>query len=411
MVMTPDRARTLFQLPPELNELKLLTRTIVREQCIPLETVLLHSDPASTDEGGGELFIEGSIGPENRERLKKISQDTGIYAMHLPEEYGGSGFGVLGNFVVSEEINRSIVHLPVSYVPNILFECTDQQKDQYLLPVIRGEKQTCFAQTEPGAGSDPGNSMQTRATKDGDDWVINGTKMFISGADRADFMMMLAVTDPEKRQRGGITMFLVDRNLPGVSLQPIDIWTTPHRAHQFYVYMDNVRVPARNVLGEVGGGFRLGQRWLVIHDRLTRGSLACGILTRGIEMATEWAKNRVTFGQPLSQRQAIQWMLVDCYIDLKCIRAISYECAARADAGEDVRVLGSLSKLLGANWGHRSIDKIMQIFGGMGETLDLPLTAWYRMLRHGRIGGGTDEIHRMLIARNLFNIGAPLWEA
>ncbi|MGI8553336.1 MAG: acyl-CoA dehydrogenase family protein [Dehalococcoidia bacterium] len=411
MVMTPAMARTMFQLPPELNEIKLLTRKIVKEQCIPLEDVLLHSDPSSTDEGGGEIFIEGSIGKENHDRLKQISQETGIYSMHLPEAYGGSGFGVLGNFVVDEERNRSLVHLPVAYVPNILFDCDDWQKERYLLPVMRGEKRTCFAQTEPDAGSDPGNSMRTRAVRDGDDWVLNGTKMYISGADTADFLMLLAVTDPDKRQRGGITMFLVDKDLPGLGLRPIGIWTTPSRPHQFYVDLDNVRVPASNVLGEVGGGFRLGQRWLVIHDRLSRGSLACGILTRGIEMATEWAKNRVTFGEPLAQRQAIQWMLVDCYIDLKCIRAMSYECAARADAGEDVRVLGSLSKLLGANWGHRSIDKIMQIFGGMGETMDLPITAWYRMLRHGRIGGGTDEIHRMLIARNLLNIGVPLWEA
>ena len=411
MVMTPERAKSLFQLPPELNEIKLLTRTIVKEQCIPLEQVLLNSDPTSTDEGYGETFIEGSIGKENRERLKQISQETGLYNMHLPEEYGGSGFGVLGNFVVAEEINRSLVHLPVAHVPNILYEANDYQKERYLWPVIRGEKRACFAQTEPGAGSDPGNSMQTKAVRDGDDWVINGAKMFISGADTADFMMLQAVTDEEKRQRGGITMFLIDRDTPGITRQPIRIWTTPTKAHQFFVYLDNVRAPAANVLGEVGGGFRLGQRWLVIHDRLTRGSLACGILTRGLEMATEWAKNRVTFGQPLAQRQAIQWMLVDCYIDLKCIRAVSYECAARADAGEDVRVLGSLSKLLGANWGHRSVDKIMQIFGGLGETLDMPITTWYRMLRHGRIGGGTDEIHRMLIARNILNVGAPLWEA
>ncbi|MFN8556858.1 MAG: acyl-CoA dehydrogenase family protein [Dehalococcoidia bacterium] len=411
MVMTPERAKTLFQLPPELTELKLLVRKIVKEQCIPLEQVLLNSDPTSTDGGYGETFVPGSIGVDNRERLRKISEETGIYNMHLPEEYGGSGFGVLGNFVVAEETNRSLVHLPYANVPNILYEANEDQKQRFLMPVIRGELRPCFAQTEPGAGSDPGNSMQTRAVRDGDDWVINGTKMFISGADTADFAMLQAVTDPDKRQRGGITMFLLPLNTPGITLQPIRMWTTESRARQFFVYLDNVRVPQANVLGEVGGGFRLGQRWLVIHDRLSRGQLACGILSRGLDMAVEWAKNRVTFGQPLAQRQAIQWMLVDVYIDLKCIRAVSYECAARADAGEDVRVLGSLSKLLGANWGHRSVDKLMQIFGGLGETLEMPFPYWYKMLRHGRIGGGTDEIHRMLIARNILNIGSSLWDA
>jgi acyl-CoA dehydrogenase len=409
MVMTPETAKGLFQLPPELHDLKLLTRRIVNEQCIPLEPVLFASRTEGAT-GRGEVFVDGTIGEENYARLERISKETGIYTMHLPEEYGGSGFGVLGNFVVAEEINRSLVHLPVANVPNILYEANAYQKERYLLPVIRGEKRACFAQTEPQAGSDPGNSMQTKAVRDGDDWVINGTKMFISGADTADFMMLQAVTDEEKRQRGGITMFLIDKDTPGITLRPIPLWlsSTPH---QFFVYLDNVRVPHQHVLGEVGGGFRLGQRWLVIHDRLSRGSLACGILSRGISMAVEWAKNRVTFGQPLSQRQAIQWMLVDCYIDLKCIRAVSYECAARADAGEDVRILGALSKLLGANWGWRSVDKILQIFGGLGESLEMPIIYWYRILRHGRIGGGTDEIQRMQIARALFAVGSPMWDA
>ena len=410
MVMSAEKAKTLFQLPPELHELKALTRTIVKEQCIPLEPVLFASRAQGAASGGGEVFLDGTIGEQNQARLLQISKETGLYSMHLPEEYGGAGFGVLGNFVVAEETNRSLVRLPVAQVPNILYEANAEQKERYLLPTIAGVKHAAFAQTEPGAGSDPGNSMSTKAVRDGDDWVINGTKMFISNADSADFMMLQAVTDEDKRQRGGITMFLVDKGTPGISLQPIPLWlsATPH---QFFVYLDNVRLGPQQVLGEVGGGFRLGQRWLVIHDRLSRGSLACGILSRGIEMAVEWAKTRVTFGQPLAQRQAIQWMLVDCFIDLKCIRAVSYECAARADAGEDVRILGGLSKLLGANWGHRSVDKIMQIFGGLGESLEMPIPYWYRILRHGRIGGGTDEIQRMQIARAMLNQGSALWDA
>jgi acyl-CoA dehydrogenase len=165
------------------------------------------------------------------------------------------------------------------------------------------------------------------------------------------------------------------------------------------------------VLGEVGGGFRLGQLWLAISDRLTRGSLAAGILSRGLELATEWARERVTFGEALSERQAIQWMLVDVMIDLKCIRAISYECAARADAGEDVRTYAAMAKYLGGNWGHRSVDKLMQVFGGMGEATEHPIPHWYRLLRHGRIGGGTDEIQRMMMARAIMKQGPRLWQA
>ncbi len=420
MVLAYGASEALFSLPPELEEIKRLTRRIVDEQCIPLEQKFLTGDPAAAEGGMGELMVDGSLPPEDYARLRRISEETGLYTMHLPIEHGGGGFGVLGNFVVAEEIQRSIVQLPVAYVPIPLYACSEEQKERYLYPVIRSEKLSAFAQTEPQAGSDPGNSMQTRAVRRGDCWVLNGSKMFISGADEADFLMVLAVTDPEKRQRGGITMFLVDRGAPGVSIAPINVWLTPRRPHQFYVYFDDVEVPDANVLGDVGSGFLLGQQWLAIQDRLTRGSLATGILTRALEMAVDWAKQRITFGQPLAERQAIQWMLVDVFIDLKSIRAISYECAARADASlkvgsavlpEDVRVLASMAKYVGGNWGHRSIDKIMQIFGGLGETLEMPIPHWYRQLRHGRIGGGTDEIQRMLIARAVLKHGKSLWQA
>lgn len=407
-----------FTLPPELEEIKQLTRKIVNEECIPLEQEFLARGREGKGEGrqasvAGAVagLIDGSISEEHYERLVKISKETGLYQMHLPVEHGGGGFGVLGSFVVGEETNRCLVPLPMAEVPNILLSASADQKAKYLDPVIRGEKHTCFAQTEPGAGSDPGNSMQTAAVRDGDHWVINGTKMFISGADTSDFVMLQAVTDTEARQRGGITMFLIDMDTPGLTMTPIEVWTSPQRAHQFYLHLDDVRVPHANVLGEVGNGFRLGQQWLAVHDRLSRGMLASGMLSRGLELATEWAKERVTFGQPLAERQAIQWMLVDIFIDLKCIRALSYECAARADRGEDVRTYAAMAKLIGANWGHRSVDKLMQIFGGLGETLDMPIPHWYHVIRHGRIGGGSDEMQRMLIARALLSRGKELWEA
>ena len=411
-------SETPFTLPPELEEIKRLTRKIVNEECIPLEQEFLARGREGKSGGrqasvAGAVagLIDGSISRDHHERLVKISKETGLYHMHLPVEHGGGGFGVLGSFVVGEETNRSLVPLPMAEVPNILLSANEDQKKRFLDPVIRGEKFTCFAQTEPGAGSDPGNSMQTAAVRDGDDWVINGTKMFISGADTSDFVMLQAVTDAEKRQRGGITMFLIEMDTPGLTMTPIEVWTSPHRAHQFYLHLDDVRVPHANVLGEVGNGFRLGQQWLAVHDRLSRGMLAAGMLSRGLELATDWARERVTFGQPLAERQAIQWMLVDILIDLKCIRALSYECAARADRGEDVRAYAAIAKLIGANWGHRSVDKLMQIFGGLGETLDSPIPHWYHVIRHGRIGGGSDEMQRMLIARAIFSRGRELWEA
>jgi acyl-CoA dehydrogenase len=198
-------------------------------------------------------------------------------------------------------------------------------------------------------------------------------------------------------------MFIVDNPSPGLSFDPIRIWINPHKNQQHTIHLNNVRVPQTKVLGEVGRGFTLGQKWLVHHDRLLRGSMAIGILSRALEMAIEWAKQRVTYGRPIADRQAIQWMLTDVYIDIMTLRAASRETAARADAGDDVRVEASMIKYCAGEWGHRSIDKIMQVFGGTGETLDLPIAHWYHLLRHARIGGGTSEIHKFVMARALLD--------
>jgi acyl-CoA dehydrogenase len=400
-----------FRLPPELEALRDLAREVVDKECIPLEAEFL-ADACPDDQGvnHGQYEIDGSLPPATWDRLRALSESTGLYRAWLPEEHGGMGYGVLGAVVLAEEINRSIVELPTALLPPVLLEGNEEQRDRLVEPVIQRELSVAFAQTEPGAGSDPGNLMRTKAVRDGDDWVLNGVKTFITDADRASIIMTLAVTDEDKRQRGGITMFLVDRDAPGLTVQPMTTWLAS-RPHQHTVFYDDVRVPSRDVLGEVGGGFRLGQLWLAISDRLTRGSLAAGILSRGLELATDWARERVTFGEPLSERQAIQWMLVDVMIDLKCIRAISYECAARADAGEDVRTYAAMAKYLGGNWGHRSVDKLMQILGGIGEATEHPIPHWYRLLRHGRIGGGTDEIQRMMMARAILKQGPRLWQA
>ena len=399
-------------LPPELDALKRTIRQIVTEECVPLEAhSLTHPlEEGAEQEGAPRGILEavpgilGSLPKESWDRLHQVSRDTGIYTSFVPEAYGGGGMGALGHVVVEEEIHKSIVHLPTSPVPMFLIgECTPEQEEKYLYPAINGDLYYAFGQTEPQAGSDPGGMMQARAVRDGDDWVLNGTKMFISGAASADFLLVQAVNDPEKRQRGGITMFIVDNPTLGLSFDPIRTWIVPTRSQQFFVNLDNVRVPQTQVLGEVGYGFNLGQKWLVHHDRLLRGSMALGILTRSLEMAIDWAKQRVTYGRPIADRQAIQWMLTDVYIDITNLRAVTREIAARSDAGEDVRVEASMVKYCAGEWGWRSIDKIMQVFGGIGETLDMPIPHWYHVLRHARIGGGTSEIHKFVMSRALLN--------
>ena len=398
-------------LSPEIDGLKNMIRQIVRDECIPLEAEYLANPPQEgVDDGGPKGIAEtvmgvvGTLSPEKWGRLNQVSKETGIFTSFVPEEYGGGGMGALGHVVLDEEIHKSIVQLPTSPVPMMMIgSCTPEQEQKYLYPSIQGNLNYAFGQTEPQAGSDPGGMMQTRAVRDGDDWVISGTKMFISGAATADFLLVQAVTDPEKRQRGGITMFIIDNPTAGLSFEPIRVWIVPTRAQQYMVHLDAVRVPQTQVLGEVGRGFTLGQQWLVHHDRLLRGSMALGILSRALEMAIAWAKQRVTYGRPISDRQAIQWMLTDVYIDIMNLRAVTRETAARADQGEDVRVEASMIKYCAGEWGCRSIDKIMQVFGGMGETLDMPIPHWYHLLRHARIGGGTSEIHKFVMARGLLD--------
>jgi acyl-CoA dehydrogenase len=390
-----------FQLPPDVREFQQLARRIVREELLPLEQkYLAHPAKSISLRARDALRI---IFPEAvTARLYDISQKTGLWGLNIPEEYGGSGLPLLAKAVIAEEFHYTAVPFPFAEVPNILYHCQGEQIDKYLKPCIDGSKIAAFAQTEPNAGSDPGGMMTTSAVRDGDHWVINGTKMWISNAKAADFVMVQAVTDPAKRQRGGITMFLVDRSNPGMKVEEggLPTWLDASPG-QYIVNFDNCRVPASAVLGTLGEGFVMGQRWLTIMDRLLKGPFCLGKMQRSLDMSIAWAKQRVTFGKPLAERQAIQWKLVDMYISIRAVRNFIYEVAARADAGEDVRTEAALVKLTAAQWGTQVLDDAIQIHGAMGESLELPLTLFYRYIRHSRIGGGTDEMQRMLIARSL----------
>jgi alkylation response protein AidB-like acyl-CoA dehydrogenase len=390
-----------FRLSAEVLEYQQLARKIVREEMLPLEQRYL-AHPAKSHSLRARDALRAIYPPDVVARLYDISQKTGLWGLNIPEAYGGSGLPLLAKAVILEEFYYCAVPFPFAEVPNILFHCKGDQIERYLKPCIDGTKIAAFAQTEPNAGSDPGGMMKTTAVKKDGDWVINGTKMWISNALAADFVMVQAVTDGEKRQRGGITMFLVDRNHPGMKVMegglPTWLDSTPS---QFIVNFDDCRVPESAVLGEVGQGFAMGQKWLTIMDRLLRGPFCLGKMQRGLDMSIEWAKQRVTFGKPLSDRQAIQWKIVDMYIAIRAVRALIYEVAARADAGEDVRTEAAVVKLTAAEWGTKALDDAIQIHGAMGEALELPLSLFYRYVRHARIGGGTDEIQRMMIARML----------
>jgi alkylation response protein AidB-like acyl-CoA dehydrogenase len=398
---TPGTADGSFQLPAEIVEICDLAKRIVEKELMPLEPEFLPH-PGHAFGIKETTNLRTVFGEEVTQGLIDISKDTGLWYLMVPEEHGGSGLSILTQVAILEQFNYTAVPFPFANVANILYQCKGDQIDRFLKPVIEGEMTTCFAQTEPNAGSDPGGMMQTSAVKDGDEWVINGTKMWISGAAESDMIMVQVVTDAEKRQRGGITMFMVTKDNPGMTVEEpgIKTWLGPH-ASQYVVNFDDCRVPESDILGDVGNGFRLGQKWLTIHDRLLRGPFALGKMRRALDMSIAWSKQRVTFGKPISERQAIQWQLVDMYIDLEALQALTYQMAARADAGEDIRAEAGMVKLTSMIWGARTLDKAIQIHGAMGESLELPLTLFYRYLRHGQIGGGANEIQRMQIARKL----------
>jgi acyl-CoA dehydrogenase len=294
------------------------------------------------------------------------------------------------------EISRTFV--PFTFggnADNILYRCNDEQKKRYLIPTINGDRRSCFALTEPGAGSDAAN-IKMRAVKDGDHYVLNGEKVFITGGNEADFAMVFAVTDPEKGGHGGVTCFLVDREMGWKSsyIPTMGDWGPAS------LYFENVRVPATNILGESGKGFDLGMQWIGT-GRWRIPASAVGTAERALQMAIDYAKQRVSMGHPIAEYQAIQWMIADSHVEIESTRWLVLYAAWIAEHGQDARHAASVAKLQGATMVNHVIDRVMQIHGGMGYTKELPIERWYRLVRLYRIFEGTDEIQRYIISRNL----------
>ncbi len=379
-----------FNLSDEQLLLKETVRRFVDEELIPLEA---------------EYRPEADAMPEEYLRpLQKKAKAIGLWLLDIPKEYGGADLDLLTRCVISEELGRTVVipyRINEVFGPDVrppLLYCKGEQKEKYLYPVLNGEKRMCFALTEPDAGSDPAG-MQTRAVSDGDDFIISGTKRFISGAGYAQFAQVWALTDPEKRARGGITSFLVDMDTPGVNLtrqQPTMMGDSP-----WEIVFDNVRVPVANVLGEVGQGFAITQEWLTDGRVRCHGSQSVGMAQRALEMMMDYAQDRVTFGKPLSERQIIQFMIADSAIEVHAARLMVSECAWRYDRGENVRETSYMVKITCTEMASRVVDRAIQVFGGMGLTKELPLEWMYRQLRSIRITEGATEVLRWRMARNL----------
>jgi acyl-CoA dehydrogenase len=252
-------------------------------------------------------------------------------------------------------------------------------------------------QTEPDAGSDPA-SMKTRAVRQGDHYIVNGTKRFITGAEKADLGQLMAVTDPAKAAHGGISCFIVDMKSPGISITAK--YKTIMGEEPCEIVLDDVKVPAENLVGKEGEGFQLAQKWLGI-GRLKHGARALGVAERCIEMGARYAKQRVTFGKPLSERQGITFKLSDSYVELHAARLMVYQAAWKNDEKEDIRTEAYMAKLFADEMSFRVVDRVLQIHGGIGLTLDLPLAKWFVDQRSRMITEGASEVMRMVIAREV----------
>jgi acyl-CoA dehydrogenase len=377
-----------FSLSDTERDIRDWVRDFVRRELMPLEPEVLRR------ERRGE---RGLTEQEFRD-LQNTARKAGFWGVQTPTEYGGMGLPLLLTALIETELGRTFV--PFRFggsADNILYHANEQQRQTYLIPTIEGQRKSCFAITEPGAGSDARN-IRTTAYRDGGEWVIDGEKTFITGGIDADFTMVFAVTDKEKGANGGVTCFLVDRDM-GWKSEPIDIMGEWERRPAALVF-DGVRVPEANILGEVGGGFALAMEWIG-RGRCLLPARALGSCERLVEMAIEYAKNRNTFGQPIAERQAIQWMLADSAVEIEALRWLVLQAAWQADAGMESRHAQSMSKLYGGVRANEIVDRVMQIHGGMGYTRELPIERWYRDLRLLRIFEGTDEIQRRTIARNL----------
>lgn len=383
-----------FELAEEYRMLRDLVQRFVRDELMPLEAGVLARDA----EGQGAYLVES----EHR-RLDAVSKEMGLWSLDAPEDAGGMGMPHVALVAVNEALGSTVAQytLPPDS-PNLqmlMATVNAQQREAYLEPYARGETISAIGISEPGAGADPAG-MLTRAVRDGDNWVINGRKIWITRAAEADFTILMAITDPEKRARGGMSAFLVDGDTPGFNvLRRIPMLGGEYT---YEVVLEDCRVPGWKLLGKEGDGFgpmqiRLGTR------RMEMAAWCIGAAQRALDMMCEYAPQRVTFGQKLSQRQSVQWWVADGAARIHAARLMAYDCAWKLDNGRDVRTEISMLKYYATEMAQEMIDNAMQCFGAMGMTKEMPLHLFAGRIRNMRIYDGPSEVHRMVVARNLMD--------
>jgi alkylation response protein AidB-like acyl-CoA dehydrogenase len=383
-----------FSISPELDATRQSASAFMEGFVYPNESKLVE------DEG-----LPADLEIDLQQRVKAL----GLWAPHLPREWGGMGIGFIGQALVNEIAGRSVIapRLFGNAAPDagnaelLLIAATEEQKEKYLRPLAAGEVRSCFAMTEPEvSGSDP-TGLRTTAVRDGNEWIINGHKWFTSGAIGSAFAIVMAVTDPTADLHGRASMILVPTETPGFKIiRAVPVMGSGGVGGHCEIRFEDCRVPVPNLLGEPGQGFKLAQARLG-PGRIQHCMRWIGAAQRSFEMMCAYALKRQSFGEPLAKKQTVQNWIADSAAEISAARLMTLNAAWKLDRGDDARIEISLIKFFGARVLHDVIDRAIQVHGALGYSKDTPLEMFYRDARAARIYDGPDEVHRQVVAQRI----------
>lgn len=384
-----------FSIPDELTALRASFAAFLEREVRPLE------DEVAPLYWRGET--DASAQREAAAQVKRRSCREGFYAAYLPEAVGGWGLSNLGMTLLVEDAARTGMRLAAYALapPNpegptpLLLDLPPHLQDVYLKPLVTGEATMCFALTEPEAGSDA-QSIRTRAERDGDEWVLTGTKHYITNGDRADFAVVFAVTDPEKRAAGGITAFVVPAGAYEVGKQQYTIADS----HPVELHFADSRIPADHVIGRIGYGFQGAMRFLN-GGRAYIGAQCLGMAQWCLDQAAAHARTRTAFGKPLAAYQGVSFPLAESKVEIEAMRWLTYHLAWLVDEGEPAMVDSSMVKYFATDRAYGIADRCLQVFGGQGLLKEGPIESVLRHLRMLRVVEGASEVQKLVVARSL----------
>jgi len=374
----------------EFSEELIMLRDMVRRMAVDkLEPV------------AGDIDATGVYPQSHIELFKELE----LFSVSYPEEYGGSGLGILGGTIMMEEIGKVcgnscmvLVNTELAVTP-ILVGGSEEQKQKYVVPCAKGEKRASFALTEPEAGSDAG-AVKTRAVRDGDHYVINGAKRFISYSDVADFWVLFAKTDINAGVKG-LSAFIIENGTPGLTVGKSEDKMGFRGYKSCEVYFDDVRIPAENLVGKEGGGFKYAMKTLDI-TRPMVGAIGVGLAQGCLDYAIKYSKERVQFGKPIASFQGLRWMMADMAMQIEAARAVVYKAARMADADDpEMGKFGAMAKCLGTDVAMKVATDAIQILGGSGYMKDYPIERRFREAKLLQIVEGTNQIQRIVISASI----------